>query len=131
MVSFLYEFPEGDDLTYFSYCFPYEFSKLSRFLSSQKMAMKAQGKDIYKEQVLCQSLGGVDVPIITVSSRLNTDPDFELVKLIEFQESYSRISLPFYKKKKNIIICARVHPGESNSSYMMQGLIKYLLGNSL
>lgn len=41
------------------------------------------------------------------------------------------VSLPFYKAKKNVIICARVHPGESNSSFMMQGLIKYLLGNSL
>ena len=35
-----------------------------------------------------------------------------------------------YKKKKYAIICARVHPGESNSSYMMQGFINYLLGDT-
>lgn len=39
--------------------------------------------------------------------------------------------MPFYETKKQIVVCARVHPGESNSSYMMQGFIKYLLGNSL
>ncbi len=29
------------------------------------------------------------------------------------------------------MICARVHPGESNASYMMQGFIKTILGQSL
>ena len=37
---------------------------------------------------------------------------------------------PMYKKKKYVIVGARVHPGESNSSYMMQGFIKYMLGDS-
>lgn len=40
------------------------------------------------------------------------------------------VTIPLYKKKKYIIITGRVHPGESNSSYMMQGFIKYLMGNS-
>lgn len=35
-----------------------------------------------------------------------------------------------YKKKKYIIVSSRVHPGESNSSYMMQGFLRYLLGDS-
>lgn len=38
--------------------------------------------------------------------------------------------MPMYQNKKYVIVTARVHPGESNSSYMMQGLIKYLLGDS-
>jgi hypothetical protein len=46
-------------------------------------------------------LGGIDVPLLTVSSRLTSDPtSFLDVKLDEFSESYSRVSLPFYKKKK-------------------------------
>jgi cytosolic carboxypeptidase protein 2/3 len=45
-------------------------------------------------------------------------------------EPNTKISLPSYKKKKNIIVCARVHPGESNSSFMMHGFIQYLLGNT-
>lgn len=50
---------------------------------------------------MCQSLGGVDVPLLTVSSRLNSDPsNYHDVLLDEFSESYSRVSLPFYKKKK-------------------------------
>ena len=77
-------------------------------------------------------MGGVDVPLLTITSRLNSDPEgYMNVQASEFSDPQSKSSIPIYKKKKNIIICARVHPGESNSSFMMQGFIKYLLGNSL
>jgi len=33
----------------------------------------------------------------------------------------------YHKSKKYVIVCARVHPGESNASFIMQGFIKYLL----
>jgi len=132
MLSFVYEFQFPEDKTFFSYCFPYDFSKLVDFISTQKQTVRNLGGDFLKENVLCQSLGGVDVPLLTISSRLTSDPEnYQTIKMQEFNDSYSRISLPFYKKKKNIIICARVHPGESNSSYMMQGFLKYLCGNSL
>ena len=35
-----------------------------------------------------------------------------------------------HKKKKAIIITCRVHPGEANSSYIVEGIIHFLLGNS-
>jgi cytosolic carboxypeptidase protein 2/3 len=34
-----------------------------------------------------------------------------------------------HKKKKAVIITARVHPGEANSSYIMEGIIKFLTSN--
>ena len=49
----------------------------------------------------------------------------------EFEDQDSKVSLPMYKRKKYVIVAARVHPGESNSSWMMQGFIKALVGNSL
>ena len=35
------------------------------------------------------------------------------------------------KHRKGIVISSRVHPGESNSSYMMKGVIDYLTGPTL
>ena len=49
----------------------------------------------------------------------------------EFSDENDLISLPLYKKKKFCIVGARVHPGETPASWMMQGFLKYLTGNSL
>ncbi len=35
-----------------------------------------------------------------------------------------------HKKKKAIVLTSRVHPGESNASNIMEGIIKFLTGNS-
>lgn len=132
MLSFTHTFNEREDTVYFSYSYPYSFSKLNEFLADQKMLTKSQNIDYLKEEPLCKSLGGVDIPLLTVSSRLCSEPStYHLVNLNEFDNPYSQVSLPFYKRKKIIMVTARVHPGESNSSYMMQGFIKYLLGDSL
>lgn len=77
-------------------------------------------KDFYLESILGKSLSGVDIPMITITSRLNSDPlEYNLVKMDEFDEQDSKVSMPMYKRKKYVIITARVHPGESNSSLMM------------
>lgn len=34
------------------------------------------------------------------------------------------------KYKKNIIVCSRVHPGESNASYIMQGFMKFITSST-
>ena len=39
------------------------------------------------------------------------------------------LDLPLNKYKKFIIVCSRVHPGETNASYIMQGFIKFITSN--
>jgi len=108
---------------FFSYSFPYTFSKLGILLKEAALGFK-KGKtpklDYFGESVLCKSLSGVDIPMITITSRLNSDPnEYNLLKMTEFDDMDSKVSMPMYKRKKYIIISSRVHPGESNSSFMM------------
>ncbi|KAJ1465734.1 hypothetical protein T484DRAFT_1863692 [Baffinella frigidus] len=34
-------------------------------------------------------------------------------------------------ERKGVVVSARVHPGETNASYMVKGLIDFLLGDSV
>ena len=132
-LSFSYEFKNQDDKVYFSYCYPYTFSKLVNFLRDYTVGPNRRPKqiDYYGQSTFCKSLSGVDVPMVTITSRIHSDPmEYNLVKLSDFEDADSKLSIPLYKKKKFIIITGRVHPGESNASWMMQGFIKSLLGNS-
>jgi hypothetical protein len=49
-----------------------------------------------------------------------SEPDsYQFIKIEEFDDPISRLSVPINKKKKQIVLDARVHPGESNASFMM------------
>ncbi len=58
---------------------------------------------------MCQTLSGIDVPLLTVTNK-----------------EHNNLKLP----KKIVLISARIHPGESNGSWVMQGLLNYLCGDS-
>ena len=46
----------------------------------------------------------------------------------DFKEN-EKDKMPVHKYKKYIIVCARVHPGESNASFIMQGFLKFITSN--
>jgi len=60
-----------------------------------------------EKQVLCKSLAGNDVFLLTITDQ--TASELEL------------------RQRKGVILSARVHPGETNSSWMMQGAIEFLV----
>jgi len=65
----------------------------------------------FKRKELCKTIAGnsTDLLIVTTFSS-------------EFEE---------IRKRKGIVISSRVHPGETGSSFMMKGIIDYLVGPSL
>jgi len=120
-LSFVYDFNlMAQDETYFAYSFPYTFTRLTRFLKELKADPEVMkyAKDCTP---LCSSLSGVDVPYLTITSRVN-EPDFEQI----LESEHSPDSLPVLKTKKTVVLTGRVHPGESNASFMMEGFIKFL-----
>lgn len=68
-----------------------------------------QNKDKIRRTVLCKSLAGTDVEMLIVTNFASTP------------EGISH--------RKAVVLTCRIHPGESNSSFIMNGVIDYLISN--
>lgn len=94
----------GPDLVYFAHSYPYTYSDHLKY-----MALLEEDKIISKfmrRSLLCNTLLGNRCDLITITNRGS--------------------SIEEIKERSAIVLSARVHPGESNSSFIMHGLIKFL-----
>ncbi|XP_026221153.1 cytosolic carboxypeptidase 2 [Anabas testudineus] len=102
------EFPYDSDTCYLAHCYPYTYSHLQQYL--MRVTSNPAVASYCKLRVLCHSLGGNAVYMVTITSR-----------------GVSRVE---GKTKKAVVVTARVHPGETNASWMMEGFLDFLLGDS-
>ena len=102
-LSFTYTF-ENPDTVFFAHCFPYTYSNLQSFLSTLESDRRIHS--FVRRKLLCYSLANNRCDLLTISSP-SSNPT-------------TMMSRPV------IIVTARVHPGETNASYMMEGFLKFL-----
>jgi murein tripeptide amidase MpaA len=105
-LTFEYTAKHDMDTVYFAHCYPYTYSDVCRFVSK---TCTFQNKDKVRKTVLCKSLAGNDVDMLIVTNFASIPEEIAI--------------------RKAIILTARVHPGESNASWMMQGLIDFLVSD--
>ncbi|XP_051885674.1 cytosolic carboxypeptidase 2-like [Pristis pectinata] len=101
-------FPHGDDTCFFAHSYPYTYSSLQRYLSA--VAGDPVRSRYCRLRVLCRSLAGNLVHLLTITSpggRQDARP-----------------------AKRAVVVTARVHPGETNGSWVMMGFLDHLLGPS-
>ena len=106
-LSFSYEFIYDDDSVYFSYSVPYTYSNLLSLLDS--FEKDSEISKFLLRVPLCRTLGGNIVYLLTITSP-STREDL--------------------KNRLNIFISARIHPGETVSSHIMHGFLKFITGNT-
>ena len=95
----------NEKYVYFAYCYPYSFTQLCKYLSSLN-----NYKDILRlDDQFGRTLEGNLLYILIIT---------------DFTDSFDKLA-----DKKAIIFTSRVHPGESNGSYVIQGVIDFLLSN--
>ena len=100
--TFSMTFPFADDTCYIAHCYPYRYSDLLRHLGEFE---KEDAGRFLRKRVMCDTIGGNEVHLLTITDR--TTPDLN--------------------SKPVVLLTARVHPGETNASWMMLGTLKYLL----
>jgi cytosolic carboxypeptidase protein 2/3 len=98
---------------YFAHSYPYTFSDLQRYLN--RLESDPRKKLRFRRKVLCQTLAGnnVDMLIVTSFAPLGGEAAEQI------------------KQRKGVVISSRVHPGETGASFMVKGIIDYLVGPSL
>lgn len=107
-LTWTFQFPHDNDTCYFAHCYPYTYSDLSRDL--QRWTSDPARSQYCKLRALCRSLAGNTVYLLTITS-----PSTH----------------PALVHKKAVVVTARVHPGETNGSWMMRGFLDFILSDSL
>ncbi|XP_049635935.1 cytosolic carboxypeptidase 2 [Suncus etruscus] len=102
------QFPHDQDTCYFAHFYPYTYTDLQCYLLS--VANNPIQSQFCKLRTLCRSLAGNAVYLLTITNPSRTP-----------QEAAA---------KKAVVLSARVHPGESNGSWVMNGFLDFILGNS-
>ncbi|XP_043794368.1 cytosolic carboxypeptidase 1-like isoform X1 [Apis laboriosa] len=106
--SFTVTFPHAYDVCYLAYHFPYTYSLL--MTNIWKWSKRVPPNTYFRAETLCETLNGNDNPLLTITSLDSKSNPIQ--------------------NRKVIFLTSRVHPGESNASWVMNGTLEALLGNN-
>ncbi|KAJ8613118.1 hypothetical protein CTAYLR_004801 [Chrysophaeum taylorii] len=132
-MSFDLEFEFEDDVVYLAYSHPYTYTDLQHFLNQLMSNPKTQ--HMCTRRVLCNTIAGNRCDLLTITAPpyikpkvaateddARTNADNNNNKDGESSDTASSSS----HERRLLVISARVHPGESNSSWIMQGMLEFL-----
>lgn len=102
-------FKHDYDTCYFAHSYPYGLTDLCRYLN--KLEADPRTNIHFQRKMLCQTLAGNPCDLLTVTN---------------WSDGPEKM-----KKKRGIVISSRVHPGETGASFMMKGVLDYLVGPSI
>ncbi|XP_074065984.1 cytosolic carboxypeptidase-like protein 5 isoform X4 [Macrotis lagotis] len=135
VLSFVHRFVEGRGATtFFAFCYPFSYSDCQdllnqldqRFLESHPSLSSPLDSIYYHRELLCHSLDGLRVDLLTVSSchglRDEREPRLEQL----FPDTST--PRPFrFSGKRIFFLSSRVHPGETPSSFVFNGFLDFIL----
>lgn len=102
-LSYKFEFPYSNDTVLFAYSCPYTYSDLVDVLT--KIECDEKKSEFCIRKTLCRTLAGNRCEYLTITAK-GTGIDIS--------------------KRKYVVLSARVHPGETVGSWMMQGILDFL-----
>ena len=118
---------ESMKYVYFAFCFPFSYDKNNAFLNylDNKINNNDLSKIYFHNEVLIQSKEKRNVNLITITSKDNIIKNQIEQNLIGLFPNKNRCNKTLHDKPI-IFISARVHPGETPGSHMMNGILKLL-----
>ena len=105
-LTFTATFKYDDDEVFLAHCYPYTYSDSCEYLGK---VCTPESKDKIRKTILCKTIAGNDC---------------EMVIITNFTSRPEEIAV-----RRAIILTSRVHPGESNASFIMHGTLEYLISD--
>jgi hypothetical protein len=99
-LTFQVQFMHDDDEVYIAHCYPYTYSDCMELL--QRLCVP-ESKDRIRKTIVCKTIAGNDC---------------EMAIITNFSSRPEEIAI-----RRAIIITSRVHPGESNASFIVEGML--------
>eukprot|EP00041_Stephanoeca_diplocostata_P020044 m.439842 g.439842 ORF g.439842 m.439842 type:complete len:1247 (-) comp21458_c0_seq11:127-3867(-) len=106
--TFSLSFAHAMDTCYIAYHFPFTYSDCAAHITQLLRTHPAA----LQRHLLCRTLGGNNCDVLTITS---------------FHPDDARV-VPMHERQY-IVLSARVHPGESNSSWVMKGALDFLVSD--
>ncbi|XP_046740154.1 cytosolic carboxypeptidase-like protein 5 [Diprion similis] len=132
ILSFVFRTAENiKAITYIAFTYPFSYTDLQNFLKKIDAKMTKKNPTVaddiyYQRECAIMSLEGRRLDLITISSHHNisTEREARLNRLFPIKEE----ERPFkFRGKKVILVSARVHPGETPSTFVFNGFLNLLL----
>ena len=149
-LSFDYEFKYDNDIVYFANCLPYFYSKLMKQLNYYEL--NEEKYPYFQRKTLATTLGGNDLDMFTINSMYDIYKNGPMSIIMPKSKNYLSLkkanslenklnhnnnnnnnqnnTSQMVDDREAVIIIARQHPGETVGSFVIQGCIDFLMGNS-
>lgn len=112
-LTFTITFKHSDDVCYLAYHYPYTYSALKAHLKVLQKSLDP-AKVFFRQQTLCGTLAENACPLVTITACPASRGWKDLHQL---------------RNRSYIVLTGRVHPGESNASWIMKGTLEFLCSN--
>ncbi|XP_005371399.1 cytosolic carboxypeptidase-like protein 5 isoform X1 [Microtus ochrogaster] len=135
VLSFVHRFVEGRGATtFFAFCYPFSYSDCQdllsqldqRFPENHSTHSSPLDSIYYHRELLCYSLDGLRVDLLTVTSCHGLREDREP----RLEQLFPDLSTPRpfrFTGKRIFFLSSRVHPGETPSSFVFNGFLDFIL----
>ncbi|XP_030586826.1 cytosolic carboxypeptidase 4 [Archocentrus centrarchus] len=114
-LTFTITFKHSEDVCYLAYHYPYTYSALKAHLKVLQKSVDP-AKVFFQQQTLCSTLAENSCPVVTITACPASRRWKDLHQL---------------RNRPYIVLTSRVHPGESNASWVMKGTLEFLCSNDL
>lgn len=129
MISWVHTVTDASSFTHYAFTYPYTYSEVQSVLENLDRRFSHGSNNLYyHRELLAYSLDHLRVDLVTISSHSGRVEEREdrlpgLFPLIIQPRPHK------FPTKKVVFISARVHPGETSSSFVLNGFLNFIVSS--